>query len=537
MREFSDRSLSFLDPLFTDEAWPALALLLRVVFLVGFALLLVRFHLVARKERKRPGATPWPVTLSVVTALGFALLAARQAQWQLFGRQNEAFVAFMQRYDRREFNPAHRVRAGRVYDRRGRVLAVSRVTDAGIHRHYPYGPVFAHAVGYNHPVYGMTGLEGAARPVLMEAKPRGREDLLALGAELLDRERYAEGAAVVTTLDLDLQLAAHRLLDGRKGAVVLMDIHSGDLLVLVSQPGFDPNRLHPRLFSGATPDAPMLNRALAGQYPPGSVFKVLVAAAALENGFSGTFDTPPEGFTTSPANPPIRDHEYHAARRDGRVWQGHGRIGLETALARSSNVFFAQLAAETGGPALSSAAEATGMTRPLNLWDRPEPTLVVRPARLPDFNSMGPYNLAQSGIGQGEVLVTPMHMALVTAAVARGGEAVAPRLDTRSPVRTLGRVCGESEAAALRRMMRAAVTHGTGRGIDIPDIAVAGKTGTAQTGGNRESHSWFVGFAPADQPRWAFCVLVEHGGFGSRAALPLARELLTTGLREGALAP
>lgn len=533
MPDLPNPPLDLFEALFAHPLWPRVGMALRLLFHAGFALLLFRFGRQARRETRTGAPGEWPSVLSLCGAAFFAVLAVRQADWQLMGQRNEAFLAFMQRYDRREFNPAHRFRAGRITDRKGRTLAGSRVTEQGIRRIYPYGPVFSHVVGYNHPLYGMTGLEAAGRNRLMGGTLRTREDLAQFGASLIDREGHTEGPSLRSTLDVDLQLTAHTLLEGRRGAVVLMDVQTGDLLVLASRPEFDPNRLHPRLFAGQVEGSPLLNRSLAGFYPPGSVFKLLVAAAALNQGFSGTLDTPADGFTTSPANPKIRDHDYHLARQAGREWRGHGRIGLAQAFATSSNVFFAQLGVQTGAGALTEAMTAAGMLNRFSVSERPEATLTQGAARLTPLSDSRPYAIAQLSIGQGDLLVSPLHIAMLSAAVARGGETVFPRIDTAQPVRTGGRLCGVEQAAALRWMMRRAVSEGTGRGANIPEIAIAGKTGTAQTGGGRESHSWFTGFAPSDQPRWAFAVVVEHGGFGSRVAVPLARQLLQTGVREG----
>lgn len=537
MPTLPDAPFPHFDALLQDAAWPRVALVLRVFLLIGFVSLLFRMHLRARRERRGTPVRVWPRRLSLAVFLFLALIAGRQAQWQLFGVRNEKFVAFMQRYDRREFNPAHHVRPGQIQDRKGRVLAGSRVTEGGLRRVYPYGPVFSHVLGYNHPVYGITGLEAAARTALMGGTLRGPEDLAALGASLIHREGHAEGPPLVTTLDLDLQVKAYDLLEGHRGAVVWMDVRTGDVLVMVSRPEFDPNRLHARLFGGQVPDAPLMNRALLGQYPPGSIYKVMIAAAGLREGFTGTLDTPAEGFTTSPANPPIRDHGYHLAREEGRTWRGYGRIGMGEALARSSNVFFAQLGVRTGWDAHARVADALGMNRTIPLWERRERTLELRPARIPALSDRTPYGIAQYSIGQGDLLVSPMHMAMLAAAVARGGQVVYPRLDPRMQVREGGWICGPAEAEQLKWMMHRVVTEGTGRALGAAALPTAVKTGTAQTGGNRPSHSWIIGFTPVSEPRWAFAVLVEHGGYGSRTALPMARTLLDEGVRQGWLEP
>ncbi len=534
---FPNPPLEFLQEILSDSAWPRFALILRWGFLLGLTWTLLRFRVgkpsgVSNKST-RYLSPMWAVWLG----LALLLIGLRQGQWQLMGRRNEAFVAFMQRYDRREFNPAHRVRSGKILDRKGRVLAESRVTDQGVRRLYPYGPFSGHVVGYNHPVYGLTGIEGAARRDLLGPGLKSVDDWKELGAELLNREGYAEGPSIYSTLDLGLQRRASELLGEQKGAVVLLDIQTGDVLALVSHPGYDPNRLYEGLFSGKSSGAPLLNRALAGQYPPGSVFKVLIAAAALQKGFGGTFATPPEGFTTSAANPPIRDHEYYSEQRKGKHWRGHGRIDMGTAMSKSSNVFFAQLGVETGAEALLRACQGAGLNRSFNLWTGEEPTLQVKTASIPALSDTQPYQIAQFSIGQGKLLMSPLQVAMIYAGVANNGLVLQPKLDPNAAVTPLGRLCGPEQAQTLKWMLYKVVQEGTGRGMQMPELAVAAKTGTAQTGGDQASHSWFAGFAPVSEPRWAFCVLVEQGGYGSAAALPIARDLLRSGIREGWLKP
>jgi peptidoglycan glycosyltransferase len=532
--------IEFLESLFTDEAWISLSVVLRWGFLLLFArcifrLLLTREPADARKKKGRQiglgKGWGW------IWALGLLLLAGRQATWQLLGRRQPEFIAFMQRYDRREFNPAHQVRPGRIQDRYGQDLAVSAVTDSGIRRVYRFGSIFAHVVGYNHPVYGMTGLESAARKDLMGQGLGSPADLKALGAELLNRDKFSEGPVLKTTLDAGLQRRAAELLGDRRGAVVVLEVSTGAVRCLVSHPSFDPNRLRQAQFRADSADAPLLNRALQGRYPPGSVFKILIAAAALDAGFQGTLDTPPEGFTTSASTPPIRDHGYYTAQERGERWRGHGRLDLGTALAASSNVFFAQLGIEVGADALTKTIGQSGLTRPFSLWDTSASTLAVRPASGIELSDRRPYEIAQFSIGQGNVLVTPMHLALLSAAVAGGGVVPEPRLVAGSSAGSLGRLCSPESAETLKWMMYKVVQEGTGRGIRIPGLAVAGKTGTAETGEGRHSHSWFAGFAPVSDPHWAFCVLVEEGGYGSTAALPIARDLLQSALRRGEFAP
>ena len=535
-------TLDILENLFREDAWTTVATVLRWGFLVVFARMAWLVWIcppgpAATKSAKRKVVITWLRGWGIVWGILLLALGARQATWQLLGRRSTEFVSFMQKYDRREFNPAHGVRPGRLQDRFGKDLAVSAMTDQGIRRVYPLGPFFAHTIGYNHPMYGMSGLESSARRDLMGYGLGGVEDLKALGLELVDRERSAEGPTVQTTLDAGLQRRAVKLLGDRKGAVVILEVETGEIRCLVSTPSFDPNRLRGKQFSQQRSDAPFLNRALAGQYPPGSVFKILVAASALDQGFSGRLDTPPKGFTTSPSTPPIRDHGYYTAQQKGKTWQGYGPLDLGTGLAKSSNVFFARLGVEVGGDALTSTLRSTGLTRSFSLGPEPEPTLTVAPLVGAVLSDDRPYGIAQTSIGQGTLLVNPMHIALLSAAVANEGVIPEPRLTPSSRPGSIGRLCTPESAETLKWMMYKVVQGGTGRGIRMKDLAVAGKTGTAQTGGDRPSHSWFTGFTPVSEPKWAFCVLVEEGGYGSAAALPLARALLLAAMERGEFAP
>jgi len=522
-------ALTFLTELLEDPSWAGLALILR------WGLLICLLWGLLRLPRPGKGAKGIPALLWLLPLSLLLLIALRQAQWQLLGRQNQEFVSFMQRYDRREFNPAHVLRAGRILDRDGRTLALSQVTDQGLQRLYPQGPLFSHSVGYNHPVYGMSGLEAAGRDRLLGLD--APTDLAELGRELLDREGNSEGPPLRSSLHAPLQRKAAELMAGRPGAVLVLDLKTDDLLVLLSQPDFDPNRLKAPLFLGREKDAPLINRAISGRYPPGSVWKILIAAAALNRDLNPRLDTPPEGFTTHPANPPIRDHEYYTRKKKKQSWKGRGRISMGEALTHSSNVYFAQLGVKAGEQALKQAAAGAGLMRKLSLASTSEDTLTVRPAKMPALNSGNDYEVAQFSIGQGDLLVSPMHVLLLSAAVANDGITPAPRLDRSKARAQLGRLCSAQDAEALKWMLYNVVQEGTGRGIRIASLPVGGKTGTAQTGRPEGSHSWFTGFAPLSKPRLAFVVLVEHGGYGSAAALPVARELLISAQAEGLLTP
>jgi len=524
--------------LVASAAWPALRLVLHLAFFLAACVILWRVRVWLRQGEARPGpglATGtggWATVALLVLTAAFLAVLGYQASWQLTGLFRPRFVAFMQSHDRREFNPAHRIQRGRILDRRGRVLAQSTEIEGQVYRLYPFGPAFAHTVGYSDPRFGAIGAEAAANAQLNGATPQTLASWGELGRQLLTKTKRPRGQDLTLTLDSDLQLLALQRLGDRFGAVVLLRPQDGALLVLATSPAFDPNRLAPELFRGPAPGTPLLNRATQGLYPPGSVFKVVMAALALEAGFRGTLNCPAGGYTTSRRYPPIRDHDYYSARRAGRTWAGFGNLDLTTAFAESSNVFFAQLGVRYGRDAFARAGEQFQFDRQVRLYPGTDRYGSLSTGRLPRFAPTDLYGLAQASIGQGRVLASPAHLATIAAAVANRGLAMRPRLLAQEPPEPLGQYMAAPTAARLATMMRKVVTAGTGRGIDGTQLAIAGKTGTAENP-RGAPHSWFIGFAPAAAPTLAVAVLVEHGGFGSSVAAPIARDLLIKALELG----
>jgi peptidoglycan glycosyltransferase len=469
-----------------------------------------------------------------ILVLVFLAALVYQATWQLTGLFRPQFVSFMQTYDRRQFNPAHLIQRGRILDHRGEVLAYSREHNGHVYRYYPYGPAFAHTVGYTHPKFGTTGAEAAATEHLNGATPEKLEAWGELGRHLITQDKRPRGQDLTLTLDTELQLTAIRGLGSRRGAAVLLRPSDGALLVLASTPSYDPNRLGPSLFRDGIPGAPLLNRATQGLYPPGSTFKVVMAALALNGGFSGTLHCPADGYSTSSHYRKIRDHEYYSAKRAGTTWKGFGDLDLSTALAKSSNVFFAQLGVRYGHAAFYRNADGFLLGRQIRLYPGVDRTGAISTGRMPRIADSDLYGLAQASIGQGRLTVTPAHMATVIAAVANRGMAMKPRLMADDPPAALARYMPSSTADRLARMLRRAVSEGTGRGIDLDTLSIAGKTGTAENP-HGASHSWFIGFAPAEHPTLAAAVLVEQGGYGSQAAAPIVRDLFVKALQLGLL--
>ncbi|WP_295543572.1 penicillin-binding protein 2 [uncultured Thiohalocapsa sp.] len=532
--------MDLLNSLFQSAPWGPLRLGLHAVFLLAAIFVLKRVldlrAVVGLKHLAKPRAGF--ALAGMLMLAGFGAVLAYQATWQLSGTARPQFIAFMQLHDRRQFNPAHWIERGRILDVAGTVLAESRVvqTPAGptAQRYYPLGPDFAHVVGYADPRFGAAGIEAAANIQLNGGTPDSLADWGALGRQLLTQGKRPKGNDVTLTLDAALQRLAMERLGERAGAVVLLRPQDGAVRVLASNPSFDPGRIEADLFLRADPQARLLNRATAGLYPPGSTFKVVLAADALDRGFNGLIECPADGWTTSRHYRKIRDHDYYEARRAGRTWQGYGRIGLTTALVESSNVFFAQLGVHLGHDAFRATTERFLFNSRIALGAGNSRPQFMRTGRIPRIANADRYGLAQASIGQGKVLATPAQMALIAAAVANDGVAVRPYLIAGEQPAAVGRFMQPATARQLQVMLRRAVAEGTGRGIETPGLAIAGKTGTAENSFGA-SHSWFMGFAPADRPALAFAVLVEHGGYGSTAAAPIARDLLLLAEQRGHL--
>ena len=351
------------------------------------------------------------------------------------------------------------------------------------------------------------------------------------------------GAQVITTLDRRIQEAAERALDGRAGAVVVMDPRSGDVLAMVSAPAFEIDRFTGTMDRAAwvrvvqDPAHPLLNRVIQSQYAPGSVFKIVVAAAGLQEG------------TLTPMDHTHCAGEFHLGAWTFKDWKegGHGGVDLRRAIVQSCNIFFYQAGLKVGGAAIARYATAFGFGGATGI-DLPgeKPGLIPQPKVRQGKKGATWYagETVNMSIGQGQVLVTPMQVARFMSAVANGGVLWKPRLVQR--VERLdrgvvwndpGKVNGHVELspvvwAFLRQSLWSVVNEGgTGAGARIPGLDIAGKTGTAQMiaksrADKGQDHAWFAAFAPLRDPEVVVIVLAEGGGKGSQVAAPIARKIL-----------
>ena len=411
---------------------------------------------------------------------------------------------------------------GRIVDHEGRVLAESSADGS---RSYPYGRILAPVTGYQTERYGATGVEQVEGQALSGVTA----DVAHMGP-LRTLLRADAGYDVRLTVDAELSEAAWNALGSRHGAVVVMDASTGAVLTMVSAPSFDPasaERHWDELSSRA--DSPLLNRVTQGLYPPGSTFKTLIADAALTAGVTN----PDEMFTCTGELAIGSDYVLHESH--GEV---HGRLRLADALRESCNVTFATLALRLGGKGLASAFERFGVGTELT-----DTEISMAVAHVPEMKQLADGEIAQIGIGQGALLVTPMQMALVADAFANGGRIMQPylvdavltkdgtSLYEASPA--VWRTATTAErAAVIDGYMADVVAAGTGTAADVAGVRVTGKTGTAENASGTD-HAWFIGSAERGGHQIVMAVLVEEGGFGGRAAAGIARAVIQTYFAEG----
>ena len=421
-----------------------------------------------------------------------------------------------------QYNPRHAAIAvgrGSILASDGTPLAVTR----GTKRVYPQGALVAQAVGYASSRYGTSGLEDAYDRVL--TAHTDAVDPLSQFAQILAGKRGApRGADVVTTLDLTVQNALVAGLSRHaRAAGIVLDPRTGAVLALASVPSYDPNRLDalwPTLVKD--PASPLLDRSTGGLYPPGSTFKIVTAADALDAGVITPQSTFSDygGFTVG--NFTVHNDEEEVT----------GTQDVAGAFALSSNVDFAQIALKIGVDTWFAYAAKWGLGQPED-FDIP-----VTRDRLPAKKDVYAGILAQLGFGQASLLVTPMRMALVDATIAHDGATPRPYLVRRvagsetgiaTRPETLAQPISADTARQVRDFMVQVVKRGTGTAARLPDVTVAGKTGTA-TNPHGRSHAWFVAFAPAEAPRVAVAIVVENVGYGGTYAAPIARDVLRVAL-------
>jgi penicillin-binding protein 2 len=448
--------------------------------------------------------------------------------------------------------------------------------ETGMSRDYLLGPAAAHIIGYvgavdeseltNEPLLrlpdfriGKNGVERVYDLALRGEAGTSQVEINAHGRVIreLSRREPKIGRSLRLTIDAEIQRFAYERLGEESGAVVVMDVHTGAILALASAPGYDPNAFDSGISIRewralvSNPRAPLTNKAIGGQYAPGSTFKTIVALAALE---SGTIK--PNHAVTCYGVTQLGDSRFHCWKKGG-----HGTLALHEAIKQSCDVYFYDVAQRTGVDRIAAMAKRFGLGEKLGI-DLPGERPGVVPTQEWKRKTMNqpwyPGETLVFGIGQGYVLTTPLQLAVMTARIANGGRAVLPHLamDEVRGSEILPRPRPNFPSIGVPTAVLETVKKGmygvvnepggtAGRSrIDNPQFLMAGKTGTSQvrrigaaeraTGVIRNEdlqweqrdHALFISYAPADAPRYACVVVVEHGGGGSAVAAPIARDVL-----------
>lgn len=405
------------------------------------------------------------------------------------------------------------IKRGNIKDINGEVIAESEYTENGYIRNYPRSRMAAHITGYS--AVGKTGVEAAEN---FELETVDNEVLQRILNAFTGTE--VKGNDVVLTVDMDIQSIAGDLLGEQKGAIVVMEPSTGRILAMQSYPDFNPNTILDNWDSlKSDEDSPLINRTTQGLYPPGSTFKMVTAIAAME------YLDDWKSFTVEcNGEAEFNDKVIHCYNN-----KAHGTVDIHDAMAQSCNCYFAEIGKRIGGENLRKVADRLFANSSIG-FDMPssQSSVVID-------KSSSESELVETSIGQGKTVVTPMYMVTLVSAVANGGIMKKPYivdhienyegevLKTTIP-ETIGEVMTYEEATALRDMMIDVVNEGTGTAAALKGYQAAGKTGTAENESGID-HSWFVGFAPAENPEVAVAVILENAE-GNKKATPIAGKIM-----------
>ena len=428
-------------------------------------------------------------------------------------------------------------------------------------RHYPYGPMFSHVLGYVSEIspeelktedykkyaigdtVGKFGLERMYEKYLRGADGEKRVEVDASGKEIrtLDTKDPVSGDSIYLNIDLDVQTTIEKALEGKKGGAVVSDPRTGGILALVSHPAFDPNELTSgsrEYWKTIATDTshPLQNRVIQGRFPPGSTFKPLVALAALEKGA-------------------INEHtsfscggHFAFAGHVFKCWQkkGHGTVSIHKGIVASCDVFFYNTGLRTGVDTIHQMAEKIGITRPTGI-DLPGEKSGLVPSTEWKKKTFGEKwyegETVSVAIGQGAVWLTPVGLLQLASFVGNEGVTFRPRLVNRivspegkilkkfEPEMTANVKLNKDNITLVKEGMKGVVNEPGGTAYSnarLENVSISGKTGSAQSGTGGADHAWFIAFAPSDAPSVAMSILVEHGMHGASAAAPIAKAVAET---------
>ncbi|MCR5590197.1 MAG: penicillin-binding protein 2 [Lachnospiraceae bacterium] len=471
-----------------------------------------------KKENRRRHHYDNNREISVITYVFLAVFVAMLIYLGYF-TQISAKNIINSNYNKRQTLLESRIVRGDIISADGNVLATN-VSDGegGYFRSYPYRNTFAHIVGYS--THGVLGIESMENYTLLTCDGnivrRIKNDLEGV---------KNHGDNVYTTLNTKMQEAAYDAMDDRKGAVVAMNVKTGEILCVVSKPDFDPNEVIGRWdrLNEDTENSPLLNRAFLGSYPPGSTFKIVTALEYLKEHGGNVSDY---GFECKGS------FEYKGSLINCFNETSHGWVNFDDSFAQSCNSSFANISSKLDKKKFASTLSDLMFNKELPLPFKYSMA----------YSDIGPSSstddLLQTGIGQGRTTISPIHMLMITSAIANDGVLMKPYVISeiknadggtikKTKAREYGRLIDENHAESLRKMMREVVVNGTGRrAFDTEGYLISGKTGSAEYSSNKSlSHAWFTGFAGEEEPEIAVTVIVEGGGSGGSVAVPVAKRV------------
>ncbi|HSH34778.1 peptidoglycan D,D-transpeptidase FtsI family protein [Schnuerera sp.] len=455
------------------------------------------------------------ITVLTGICILFISLVVYLSYFQIF----KAESVKMNSYNKRLWINEEKILRGSIIERNGKILAYSEKDGESYKRFYNHGNLYSHIIGYSYREYGKAGLELEYNNALLNVS-----DSTTLNELKNIVIPNTEGNTLKLTIDHHLQEYSRKLLNGKKGSIVAMNPITGEVYAMVSLPDFNPSTLKEN-WNNIVEDenSPLLNRATSGLYTPGSTFKVITTIAAIE-----TTDLDREYECTGST---IIDG-YELKDYNGKA---HGKLNLEDALVKSCNTYFAEKGVLIGKDKLGEVADRFMVNKKIP-FDIP-----VAKSTFPYKENIGKTDIAASSIGQGKILMTPLNMALIASGIANKGDIVRPVL-VKEIISPEGKVIKNNQpqiisrgadiftANEVKNMMVEGVKRGTSKNASIKNIRVAGKTGTAENTSGK-AHAWFIGFAPADNPKIAVAVALEEDGTtGGQTAAPIARNIMIEAL-------
>ncbi|QQY78800.1 peptidoglycan D,D-transpeptidase FtsI family protein [Keratinibaculum paraultunense] len=451
------------------------------------------------------------IAILVVVCILFVSLIVYLSYFQVF----KADKIVKNSYNKRLWINEEKILRGSIIDRNGKILAYSEKSGDAYKRVYNYGNLYSHIIGYSYREYGKVGLELEYNNALLnisESTPLNELKNIVIP--------NTEGNTLKLTIDHHIQEYSRNMLKDKKGAIVVMNPTTGEIYSMVSMPDFNSSTLKENWNDiMEDEDSPFLNRVTSGLYTPGSVFKVITTIAALET--------------------PGLDLNYNckgSTKIDGYVLKdyggkAHGNVNLEKALVKSCNSYFAEKGTEIGKDKMGEVADKFMINSSIP-FDLP-----TAKSTFPYKGDIGKTDIAAASIGQGKVLVTPLNMAMIASGIANKGEIMKPilvqevispegKVVDRNYPQVLSKGTDVFTANEVKNMMVEVVKRGTGTNARIKNIRVAGKTGTAENSSGK-THAWFIGFAPADEPKIAIAIVLEEDGTtGGKSAAPIARNII-----------